>query len=190
MSQRSKRMRHWMRLWHTLQTVFFLGLLLTGLSMHYTDSGQAPMSFPTAVKWHNICGVTSGTLWLLFFVVNLVSGNFRYYIPARKPFFRDLWRQIHYYGIGMFRGDDKPFPLHEGRRFNPVQQLSYALAMYVLLPLAIISGVLLLFPLLAPERALGHPGLWPMAMLHLAVGYLLAIFLVFHIYMATTARTL
>ena len=53
----------------------------------------------------------------------------------------------------------------------------------------IVSGVLLLFPILAPERALGRAGLWPMAILHLAVGYLLTLFLVVHIYLATTGET-
>jgi hypothetical protein len=33
------------------------------------------------------------------------------------------------------------------------------------MPMSIASGVLLLFPILAPERALGRAGLWPMAML-------------------------
>ena len=61
--------------------------------------------------------------------------------------------------------------------------------MYALMPLSVGSGVLLLFPILAPERALGRAGLWPMAMLHLTVGYLLTLFLVVHIYLATTGET-
>ncbi len=62
--------------------------------------------------------------------------------------------------------------------------------MYILMPVSIASGVLLLFPILAPERALGRAGLWPMAMLHLSVGYLLTLFTVVHIYLATTGETL
>ena len=62
--------------------------------------------------------------------------------------------------------------------------------MYILLPVSIASGVLLLFPILAPERALGMAGLWPMAMLHLSVGYLLnTLFLIVHIYLATTGES-
>ena len=55
--------------------------------------------------------------------------------------------------------------------------------------LAIQSAGIHLFPIVAPERALGRAGLWPLAMLHLCVGYLLTLFLVVHIYLATTGET-
>lgn len=179
----------WLRLWHGAQAVAFLGLLTTGLSMHFADSGWAPVPFRTAVLTHNACGLTSAALWLIFVVLNVRSGNARHYVPRTRELASDLARQIGYYAWGMFRGALPPFPPGFQEKFNPVQKLAYLLVMYVLMPLSLASGCLLLFPLLAPARALGQPGLWPMAMLHLTVGYLLAIFLIFHIYLATTGDT-
>lgn len=180
--------RLWLRLWHLLAALGFAGLLVTGLSMHYAETRWTPIAFPTAVKLHNILGVANGLLWLFFVVMSAATGNLRNYLPRSRHVVGSLLQQVHYYMIGMFRGDAKPFPAQEGQRFNPLQKITYGVAMYVLMPLAIVSGTLLLFPLLAPEQALGHSGLWPMAMLHLTIGYLLTIFLVFHIYMATTGK--
>ncbi|MEE9280962.1 MAG: cytochrome b/b6 domain-containing protein, partial [Myxococcota bacterium] len=124
---------------------------------------------------------------VVFVVWNAASGHVRHYKPRDIHVIHSLMIQIRYYGYGMFRGD--PPPLSPGLRNNHVQQLAYTGVMYVLMPVSIATGVLLLFPILAPERALGRAGLWPMAMLHLSVGYLLTLFLVVHIYLATTGET-
>ena len=177
----------WLRVWHGLQALLFLGLIATGLNMHYAGSEWAVIPFSVSVRAHNACGIATAVLWVVFVVWNAVSGRVRHYKPKDIHVIHSLVIQIRYYGYGMFRGD--PPPLSPGLRNNHVQQLFYTGIMYILMPLSIASGVLLLFPILAPERALGRAGLWPMAMLHLSVGYLLTLFLVVHIYLATTGET-
>ncbi len=177
----------WLRIWHGLQALLFLGLIATGISMHYAGSEWAVISFSVSVRAHNACGIGTAVLWVVFVVWNTVSGRVRHYKPKDIHVIHSLVIQIRHYGYGMFRGD--PPPLSPGLRNNHVQQLVYAGIMYVVMPVSIASGVLLLFPILAPERALGRAGLWPMAMLHLAVGYLLTLFLVVHVYLATTGET-
>ena len=176
----------WLRVWHGLQALFFLGLIATGLNMHYAGSAWALIPFSVSVRVHNACGIATAVLWVTFVVWNAVSGHVRHYKPRDVHVIHSLVVQIRYYGYGMFRGDP---PLSPGLRNNHVQQLSYTGIMYVLMPLSVGSGLLLLFPMLAPERALGRAGLYPMAMLHLSVGYLLTMFLVVHIYLATTGET-
>ena len=177
----------WLRVWHGLQALLFLGLLATGLTMHYAGSGWAVIPFSASVRTHNACGIATAVLWVVFVVWNSVSGHVRHYKPKDIHVVHSLVIQLRYYAYGMFRG--APSPLSPGLRNNHVQQLAYSGVMYILLPVSIASGVLLLFPILAPERALGRPGLWPMAMLHLCVGYLLTLFLIVHIYLATTGET-
>jgi thiosulfate reductase cytochrome b subunit len=177
----------WLRLWHGTQALLFFGLIATGLSMHYAGSAWAVIPFSLSVQVHNACGIATAVLWIVFVFYNAASGHMRHYIPKDLHIIHSAVIQLRYYVLGMFRGDAPP--VTPGLRNNPAQQLSYAVVMYVLMPLAVGSGVLLLFPILAPERALGRAGLWPMALLHLSVGYLLTLFLVVHIYLATTGET-
>ena len=45
------------RLWHLLNALFFLVLILTGLSMQYSDPDTTMIPFATSVKLHNVCGI-------------------------------------------------------------------------------------------------------------------------------------
>jgi len=155
--------------------------------MHYAGSDWTVIPFAVSVCAHNDCRPATAVLWLVFLVSNGVSGRVGQYKPKDFHVIHSLVIQLRYYAYGMFRGASPP--LAPGLRNNHVQQLSYAGVMYTLVPVPIASGVLLLFPILAPERALGRAGLWPMAMLHLGSGYLLILFLVVHVYLTTTGET-
>lgn len=177
----------WLRAWHWLQAFCLLGLMVTGIVMHYADAGWNLLPFRAAVLTHDVLGIAALALWVGFATMNLLSGNISHYIP-RGHGIRDLYRQVRHYAWGMFRGESAPFPLTFREKFNPVQKMTYVIVMYVLLPVSALSGGLLMAPELAPSTALGGGGLWPMAMLHLTVGWLLALFLIFHIYLATTGE--
>jgi thiosulfate reductase cytochrome b subunit len=61
--------------------------------------------------------------------------------------------------------------------------------MYIAVPLIIISGWALLFPEFIIDRILGMPGLTLTAVFHTSIGFLLSIFMIGHIYLATTGTT-
>ncbi len=177
----------WLRVWHGALALLFMGLIATGVSMHYAGSEWPMVPFRIAVMGHNACGIGAALLWLFFVIRSAVSGHLAHYVPADLHIIHSAVLQARYYAFGMFRGDAPP--LSPGLRNNSAQQLVYAFVLFVLMPFSIVSGVLLLFPILAPEHALGRPGLWPMAILHLSVGYLLTLFVVVHVYLATTGET-
>ncbi len=191
-NERYRRIR-WMHIegsrglkgWHLVQVLLILGLLVSGLSMHYNDSGFTPLPFRFSVRSHNALGVANIALWIGFIVLNVRSGNVKHYLERLRALREDLPKQAHYYAVGVFRGDPEPFPMWRPTKFNPIQRVAYLVVMYGLLPTSVLTGSALLYPLLAPERALGHPGLWPMAMVHLAAAYSLTIFIVVHIYMTS-----
>jgi len=85
----------------------------------------------------------------------------------------------------MFKGEKHPFPVTEKRKFNPLQKLTYVLAMYVALPLLIISGAGLLFPEITLPRFFGVSGLILTDILHITMGFFLSVFMVIHIYTCT-----
>ncbi len=128
----------WLRVWHGLQALLFLGLIATGLNMHYSGSAWAVIPFSVSVRAHNACGIATAVLWVVFVVWNAVSGRVRHYKPKDIHIIHSLVVQIRYYGYGMFRGD--PPPLSPGLRNNHVQQLGYIGVMYGLMPVSIASG--------------------------------------------------
>ena len=177
----------WIRIWHVLNAIMFLILIVTGLSMQYTDKEQAAyvVGFAIAVKWHNFSALVLTLNYILFVTGNLLTKNGRYYKIDRENFREDLFKQLKYYSFGMFKGEKHPFPVTEKRKFNPLQKLTYVLAMYVALPLLIISGAGLLFPEITLPRFFGVSGLILTDILHITMGFFLSVFMVIHIYTCT-----
>ena len=147
----------WIRLWHLLNASMFLILIVTGLSMQYTgkDNPTYMVGFAKAVKWHNFAAIVLVINYIIFVTGNLLTNNGRYYRIAKKDFLLNLKKQFLYYSKGMFRGEKHPFPVTQERKFNPLQKITYVLALYVALPLLIISGIGLLLPEITITTFLG-----------------------------------
>jgi len=177
----------WIRLWHLLNAVLIIILIITGVSMQYTDLEGSILivGFAGAVKWHNIAAVILTFNYLIFFFGNIFTANGRYYRIGRKNFVSDLLAQLKYYSFGMFKGEPHPFPVTTESKFNPLQKLSYVLIMYVGLPLVIISGLGLMFPEITINRFFGISGLILTDILHITMGFFISVFLVIHIYTCT-----
>jgi thiosulfate reductase cytochrome b subunit len=177
----------WIRAWHLLNAAMFLILIITGLSMQYTDKENAAyvVGFAKAVKWHNFAAIVLILNYILFVTGNLLTNNGRYYKIGRKDFLSNLVKQFKYYSSGMFKGEKHPFPVTEERKFNPLQKLTYVLAMYVAFPLLIISGIGLLLPEITITTFFGISGLILTDILHITMGFFLSIFMVIHIYTCT-----
>jgi len=176
----------WVRFWHMLNAVLVLILILTGISMQYTGEDlKFLVGFEKAVKWHNI-SASFLTLSYIFFVTgNLLTGNGKYYKIEKQNLWSDLFKQMRYYAWGMFRGEKHPFPVTLERKFNPLQKFSYVMAMYLAMPLVIISGIGLMFPEVTINRVFGISGLILTDLLHITMGFFLSVFLVIHIYTCT-----
>jgi thiosulfate reductase cytochrome b subunit len=177
----------WVRLWHVFNAVLIIILIITGLSMQYTGKGEYMLvvGFARAVKLHNIAAILLILNYALFVIGNILSGNGKYYRIDKKNFFSDLGKQMRYYSWGMFKGEKHPFPVSIERKFNPLQRISYVLAMYVAFPLLIISGLGLLFPETVINRFFGISGLIITDILHITMGFCLSVFLIVHIYTCT-----
>jgi thiosulfate reductase cytochrome b subunit len=122
----------------------------------------------------------------IFFVTgNLLTNNGRYYRIGEKGSLSNIGKQLKYYSWGMFKGEKHPFPVTEERKFNPLQKLTYVLAMYVAVPLLIISGIGLLLPEITITTFFGVSGLILTDILHITMGFLLTIFMIIHIYTCT-----
>jgi thiosulfate reductase cytochrome b subunit len=177
----------WIRLWHIANALMFIILIITGLSMQYTDKENAyyVVGFAKAVKWHNFAALILTISYIVYVTGNAFTDNGRYYRIEKKHFWSDLFKQLKYYSYGMFKGEKHPFPVTIERKFNPLQKVTYVLAMYLAMPMLIISGLGLLFPEVTINRVFGVSGLILTDILHITMGFFLSIFMVIHIYTCT-----
>jgi len=177
----------WLRAWHVINAILFLILIATGLSMQYTDKENVSyvVGFAIAVKWHNFAALLLTISYIIFVAGNLLTRNGRYYKVSRENFMEELVKQLKYYSVGMFKGEKHPYPVTEERKFNPLQKVTYLVAMYVAVPLLIISGVGLLFPEITITRFFGVSGLILTDILHITMGFFLSVFMIIHIYTCT-----
>ena len=71
------------------------------------------------------------------------------------------------------------------QKFNPLQKLSYVIAMYIAVPLLIISGIALFLNDLPLPEVLTLSGPVYMNILHISTGFFLSLFIIIHIYTCT-----
>jgi len=173
------------RIWHLLNALFFLVLILTGISMQYSDPDSPFMSFSTSIKYHNICGIGLSFNYLLFFIGNRISGNGKHYRIQWRGERKRLLIQARYYMRGYFYKEEPPFPLTVDRKFNPLQAFTYAIAMYAGMPILIITGWGLLFPGIILDEIFAVSGLVIADLIHVIAGFLMSIFMIVHIYLCT-----
>jgi len=178
----------WLRIWHAINALGIILLIITGISLQWgIESSFIP--FNVAIKIHNISGIILSVNYLLFFAGNIFTKNIRFYLIKPKGFGKRLLKQAQYYTYGMFSGTKSPFPLSEKRKFNPLQKLAYVVVMYLFVPFLIISGVALLFPEIIIEEIYSLSGVLITAVLHSAAGFLVSVFLIVHLYVASIGKS-
>jgi thiosulfate reductase cytochrome b subunit len=178
----------WLRVWHGINALLIIALIVTGISLQYSNTQFMIIPFDLSVSYHNISGIIVSVNYLLFFIANFISGNIRFYRISLKGLFQQLIRQSMYYLSGMFKGESSPYPVTADRKFNPLQKVAYIVVMYVFMPLVIISGIALLFPETIVPRVFGFSGIHLTALLHSAVGFGISLFLIIHVYISTTGK--
>lgn len=173
------------RIWHFLNALLIILLILSGLSMQYADPMNPYIRFDMAVTAHNISGFILIFNYMLFIFGNTISKNGKQYRIQLKGLIPRLISQFKYYTIGVFKNTPAPFPVTKKTKFNPIQQVTYFVTMYVLLPLIFLTGVPMLFSGIFIRQLLGDSAFFWTDMLHLVTGFLLSLFLIIHLYFCT-----
>jgi len=171
------------RIWHGLNALFCILLILSGISMQYLEWFRL-IPFNWSITIHNISGILLSFNYVFFLMASFKSGNFKYYKWRLKGLFSDVMKQIIYYTQGIFKGLHEPFPVNSDRKFNPLQLLVYWKLMYILIPLVIISGMMLLFPEYFLFTLGGIRSLILIDGLHILAGFFISIIFIVHVYLA------
>ncbi|WP_054721282.1 cytochrome b/b6 domain-containing protein, partial [Marinifilum fragile] len=164
----------WIRIWHWLNATIFIVLLITGISMQYSNpENPLLISFESSVQLHNICGIALSINYLLFVFGNLFTSNGKQYKMKTKGLFKRLYDQSVFYLFGMFKKQNPPFPISMENKFNPLQRFIYSTAMYIGFPVIIASGMAMLFPEIIIPQIFGVSGILVTALLHVVIGFVL-----------------
>jgi thiosulfate reductase cytochrome b subunit len=186
MSERVYLLPLWIRAWHWTNATLILTLTVTGVSLHFSGPDLMLVEFSLAARIHDIAGVLLAITYGFFVIANIVTGNWWQYVPKPPGVLERCWRQSRYYAWGIFRGEPHPYPPTPEANFNALQAVIYWGIMYLVMPVVIVTGLIFLFPQLAPDKLFGMDGLLPVALLHYLTAAIIVLFMVAHIYLGTT----
>ncbi|GAB4282297.1 MAG: cytochrome b/b6 domain-containing protein [Deferrisomatales bacterium] len=180
------------RVWHWLNALGIVTLCATGAEIRFPEYVQLLGNYKAAIRLHNTAGVVVALSYVLWFVYYgfVARKLLRLYVPTGRDLRTGMIRQALYYFFHFFRGN-RPNPHHStpDDKFNPLQKTAYMAVMFVLTPLVIATGVLLMnvAPLREAVVALGGLKLLIAGHWLLACGF--CAFLIAHIYLATMGHT-
>lgn len=167
------------RLWHWLQGLMIICLIITGLEIHGT---YTLLGFQTAVNIHDFIGLSWLIMFAFFVFWLFTTGEWKQYIPTTKK----LLLVVRYYSWDIFKGNAHPIQKSKGAKHNPLQRLAYLGISALLLPIQMVTGLLYyLYNDIQPVLSLST-----LAAVHTLVALFLINFLIIHIYMTTTGHSL
>ena len=176
------------RIWHWLMALSILLLLWTGIEIHWVGA-MSLIGFTNAVLLHNVLAVILiGNAFLSLFY-HLASNDIRQFIPPRATFFGEVIAQVRYYLNGIFWGAPHPVPKTARRKLNPLQQVTYLMLLNVLIPFQVITGALIWGAQRWPGLSSAVGGLTIITPMHSFGAWMLASFVLTHVYLTTTGHT-
>jgi thiosulfate reductase cytochrome b subunit len=178
------------RIWHWINAFGFVAMIVTGIQIRYVDLVDL-MSFETAVNLHNWIGFVLIGNFFIWFLFYLFSDKIKVYHPELSPVkhYRDSFRQLQYYGYGIFKGDPNPHHVSAYHKFNPMQSMMYQIIMLLIVPLQFCTGLLLwdVKGFSGAVELLG--GVRVVDTVHVLIFIFFTSFIIIHVYLASLGHT-
>jgi thiosulfate reductase cytochrome b subunit len=171
------------RFWHWAQAACIITLMLSGFDLHgvYKIFG-----FERAVDIHTFAAWSLITLWVFAVFWHFTTGEWKQYIPTLQK----VDAMFRYYLTGIFTNAPHPFRQTTERKHNPLQRLAYLFFWLVISPIMWFSGWLYLF--YDSWAAWGLDGVLSLewvAAAHIAGAFMMLVFFIAHVYLATAGVT-
>jgi thiosulfate reductase cytochrome b subunit len=178
------------RIWHWINALGFVLLILTGFQIRYTDIFNL-MTFEAAVTLHNWVGFTVIANYFLWLGYYLFSDRITNYHPVldAEHFIRNFFRQARYYSYGIFKGERSPHSVHPYEKFNPMQRLTYQLIMLAAAPINFITGLMLWDVKRFESWIEMMGGIRVVDTIHVVIFILFVFFIFVHAYMGALGQT-
>lgn len=169
------------RFWHWTQMLLVILLTLTGWEVH---GSFEIFGYKQAVLLHNSSAYVFVILTIFSIFWMLLTGEIKQYLPT----FKNMGAQIKYYLHGIFHNHPHPVDKTPDKKLNPLQRMVYFLILVVTIPLQIVTGLVYMYFHLT-KNILGLERMDDIAIIHTIGAYLFITFLVVHVYLISTGKT-
>jgi len=173
------------RFWHWTQAILIFFLGFTGFEIHGSLSF---FGFENAVKYHNLAAYFFIVLIIFAIFWHFTTGEWKQYLPTS----RNIKAYLNYYLFGIFQNAPHPTKKAVLSKLNPLQKIVYLGLKILVIPMIVTSGLLYMF-YRYPQRygvdALNIQSLKVIAIVHTAGAFLLLSFIIAHLYLITTGKT-
>lgn len=177
-----------LRIWHWANALMVILLIITGIQLRIPGIAALPPN-NTPLLVHKYVGWALTGSWIFWLVYSLMSANLSRHYRMRRTDFKGAFRQAKFYLFSIFKGEENPFRASPEEKLNPLQKLAYGAIMGLFTPVLVLTGVLLGDILLFRQYIL----LWNLAgvldAVHVIGAYVVVLYLVVHLYMATLGRS-
>ena len=172
------------RIWHWINALGFVLLILTGIQIRYADIFGV-ITFETAIKLHNWIGFVVIANYFLWLGYHLSSDRIRNYhsVLDAKAFFNNYYQQAIYYSYGIFKGAKRPHKVQPLDKFNPMQRLTYQFIMMITGPLQLFTGLMMWDVQRFESWIALFGGIRVVSTIHVVLFILFAFFVLIHAYM-------
>ncbi len=170
------------RFWHWSQTLLILTLVFTGFEIHGTTNW---LGYESSVRVHNIAAWAFLILIVFAIFWHITTDEWQQYMPTLK----NMRAQLDYYLTGIFNNAPHPVKKRTLSKLNPLQRITYFALKVLIIPLMLFSGLLYMYFNEAFLKFEVENLDW-IAWAHTLGAYLLLTFLIVHLYLITTGRTL
>ena len=171
------------RFWHWSQAATIIFLMLTGFEVH---GAYKLFGFAKAVNLHTIAAWTLVTLWVFAIFWHFTTGEWKQYIPTLDK----VDAMFKFYLTGIFTNAPHPFRKTTLVKHNPLQRLAYLFLWLVISPVIWFSGWFYLFyGQWADWGVDGFLSLQWVAFFHVLGAYMILVFFIAHVYLATAGHT-
>jgi thiosulfate reductase cytochrome b subunit len=178
-----------LRIWHWANALLVIFLIVTGIQLRIPGVASLPPQ-STVLLLHRYAGWAMAASWLFWLIYGLTGHHFSRHYRFRSTDFRGVFRQARFYLVSIFRGEENPFRPSPDEKFNPLQKLAYASIMGLFAPALVITGILFSDIPVFRKTILLWNAAGVINAIHVLAAYVFALYLVFHLYMATLGRTL
>lgn len=174
------------RFWHWMQVFLIFLLAATGFEVH---GSLHFFGYQNAVRYHKTAAYVFIVLIIFAIFWHLTTGEWKQYLPTGKNF----KAQLNYYLFGIFRNAPHPTKKTQLSKLNPLQKLVYLGLKILVIPVMVVSGLLYMYyryPQQNRIESLNINSLEPIAVIHTAGAFILTAFIIAHVYLITTGKTL
>jgi len=182
MAERIYIFKRFERFWHWSQALLIFTMLITGFEVH---GSYTLLGFKAATELHTLAAWTLVALWVFAIFWHFTTGEWKQYIPTLEK----VDQMLKFYLTGIFTDAPHPFKQTTVRKHNPLQRLAYLFVLVLINPLIWITGWFYLFYGSWNDWGLSWLSLEYVALFHVIAAFMMLIFVIAHIYLATAGHT-